>query len=157
MLPRFRAYHSRPQKNRHDDRPVPSRQTIYAVARSSQPPDYRTYSAEVTSFLSNLPHHRRLRPNKRLIMIYQTSPNVKHKFHKNPCFYKVFSALPTKVQPGASGGFYLFYTARPHYKHFVNLSPKELTDSEEEDKICSHSKHRSGRWPRSAFLIERSL
>ena len=31
---------------------------IYATYRSSQPPDYRTYSPEVTSFRSNLPVHR---------------------------------------------------------------------------------------------------
>ena len=38
--------------------------------------------------VSTLPHHRRLRPNKRLIMIYQTSPNVKHKFQKNQNFFE---------------------------------------------------------------------
>ena len=45
--------------------------TIYAVARNSQPPDCRTYSAEVTSFPSNLLHHRRLRPYRRSAIIQQ--------------------------------------------------------------------------------------
>ena len=65
----------------------PSCQTIYAVARSSQPPDYRTYSAEVTSFLSNLPHHRRLRPSRRLVIIQQHR-RVCQAFFKN--FFVVF-------------------------------------------------------------------
>ena len=39
---------------------------IYAERLIPQPPDQRTYSAEVTSLLSNLPHHRRLRPKQAL-------------------------------------------------------------------------------------------
>ena len=73
----------------------PSRQTIYAVARSSQPPDYRTYSAEVTSFLSNLPHHRRLRPNRRLAIIQQ-HPRVCQALFKNflPLFLFFLALAP---------------------------------------------------------------
>ena len=45
---------------------------IYAVPRSfSRPILARTYSAEVTSFLSNLPHHRSDPLNRDLRMIHQ--------------------------------------------------------------------------------------
>ena len=50
---------------------------IYAVYKLAQPPDSRTYSAEVTSFLSNLPHHRRLRPLRRPVIIQHTAVCVK--------------------------------------------------------------------------------
>ena len=50
---------------------------IYAVYKLAQPPDSRTYSAEVTSFLSNLPHHRRLRPFRRSVIIQHPPVCVK--------------------------------------------------------------------------------
>ena len=50
---------------------------IYAVYKLAQPPDSRTYSAEVTSFLSNLPHHRRLRPIRRPVIIQHPPVCVK--------------------------------------------------------------------------------
>ena len=70
---------------------------IYASAdEAAQPPDDRTYSAEVTGFRRNLPHHRSAllcfpeksadSPYTRLIMIPPFIPFVKHKFgnnHKN--------------------------------------------------------------------------
>ena len=51
----------------------------------SQPPDYRTYSAEVTGLHRNLPHHRRLRPHRRFAIIQQ---------HPRVCqgYFQIFSA-----------------------------------------------------------------
>ena len=74
----YRAYHSgcmkKTGKQSRFSLPVPA---IYAMQRSSQPPDPRTYSAEVTSFRSNLPHHRRLRaPIARLTIILQLVTKV---------------------------------------------------------------------------------
>lgn len=54
----------------------PSVMAIYAMQQVPQPPDSRTYSAEVTSFRSNLPHHRRLRPFKRPFIIQQIPRSV---------------------------------------------------------------------------------
>ena len=89
---RFRAYHSRPRKNRRIDRPVLSVPAIYAGL--AQPPDSRTYSAEVTSFLSNLPHHRRLRPLRRPVIIQHTAVCVK-RFSK-----KILADFPEFAEDG---------------------------------------------------------
>ena len=43
-----------------------------------QPPDSRTYSAEVTGLHRNLPHHRRLRPFRRSYILLQILPCVNH-------------------------------------------------------------------------------
>ena len=53
--------------------------------RSVQPPDDRTYSAEVTVFQRNLLHHRIARaeiPYTRTVMIPPQGPIVKHFFRK---------------------------------------------------------------------------
>ena len=63
-----------------------------------QPPDDRTYSAEVTAFRRNLPHHRIARceksadfPCTRLNNIPRIGPIVKHIFRKNHKLNCVFS------------------------------------------------------------------
>ena len=60
---------------------------IYAaLTEAVQPPDDRTYSAEVTSFSSNLLHHRSARaefPYTRSIMLPRFSLFVKGKFREN--------------------------------------------------------------------------
>jgi hypothetical protein len=51
---------------------------IYAVnGIFSRPILARTYSAEVTGFHRNLPHHRRLRPNRRYDIIAEGGYKVK--------------------------------------------------------------------------------
>ena len=69
--------------------PLPQRYT-QRKTEAVQPPDDRTYSAEVTSFPSNLLHHRSARrekfanfPYTRSIMIPLFSHFVKHNFRKN--------------------------------------------------------------------------
>ena len=59
---RRRAYHSWPRKMA-DARPTlsPGRSDIRSAYRTVQPPDDRTYSAEVTVFRRNLLHHRSAR------------------------------------------------------------------------------------------------
>ena len=68
-------------------RPIPIGAAIYASAHKAvQPPDDRTYSAEVTVFQRNLPHHRSARavfPYTRSIMIPPRKPNVKQNFREN--------------------------------------------------------------------------
>lgn len=90
---RYRAYHSRPRKNRRKAGRFLPYQAIYAVYGLAQPPDSRTYSAEVTSSLSNLPHHRRLRPCGRSAIILHPPVCVKW-FFKN--IWQIFAP---------SGGF----------------------------------------------------
>ena len=55
---------------------------IYAMQQISQPPDSRTYSAEVTGLRRNLLHHRRLRPSERLIILLQNPPSCQPFFRK---------------------------------------------------------------------------
>ena len=50
----------------------------------------RTYSAEVTGFHRNLPHHRRLRPDRRLTIIPKTSPAVNTFFQLFSIFFLPF-------------------------------------------------------------------
>ena len=71
-------------------RPVPPNHSDIRRAQVLQPPDSRTYSAEVTSFPSNLPHHRRLRPNRRLIMIQQHPRVCQAYFFKKPSYFASF-------------------------------------------------------------------
>ena len=74
-----------------DARPTLSLPQRYTQAQTEtvQPPDDRTYSAEVTSFPSNLPHHRNAHleksadsPYTRLINIPPLHAFVKHNFTK---------------------------------------------------------------------------
>ena len=80
--------------------PLPQRYT-QRKTEAVQPPDDRTYSAEVTSFPSNLPHHRSAlmcfpeksadSPYTRSIMIPPISLFVKHNFRKNHKNFYEFS------------------------------------------------------------------
>ena len=68
---------------------------IYAAYRTSQPPDYRTYSPEVTSLRSNLPVHRSVCAQKGfhhadLIIISDIQRNVKTFFSVFHSFLKFF-------------------------------------------------------------------
>ena len=89
---------------------------IYAMQQISQPPDSRTYSAEVTGLRRNLPHHRRLRPFERLIILLHNPRSVNYFFRKlcqkisskNPprffaCFVFFFPlfSLPRLTNPAA--------------------------------------------------------
>ena len=66
---------------------LPIGAAIYASAHKAvQPPDDRTYSAEVTVFQRNLPHHRSARavfPRTRSIMIPPEKGFVKKNFREN--------------------------------------------------------------------------
>ena len=68
-------------------RPILLSAAIYASAfKAVQPPDDRTYSAEVTVFQRNLPHHRSARiliPYTRLNNITRILQIVKHNLRKN--------------------------------------------------------------------------
>ena len=91
----IRAYHSSSRKipaqgtyGRYSDHGV----AIYATYRSSQPPDYRTYSPEVTSSRSNLPVHRNstrrcVSSRADLLIIKENPLDVKRIFS---VFYKIF-------------------------------------------------------------------
>ena len=61
--------------------------------RSLQPPDSRTYSVEVTSFPSNLLHHRRLRLFKRLLIIQHQAVCVNSFFKYFFNFFVVFQGF----------------------------------------------------------------
>ena len=80
-------------------RPILHRAAIYASASEAvQPPDDRTYSAEVTVFRRNLLHHRSARaviPVTRLNNITLGFPIVKHIFRKN---HKVLCYFSLKMQ-----------------------------------------------------------
>ena len=79
------------------------RPAIYASAyRIVQPPDDRTYSAEVTVLRRNLPHHRSARavfPYTRPIMIPSRRQFVKCKFRRNHKVFPKNSAFFRKSQP----------------------------------------------------------
>ena len=68
-------------------RPIPTGAAIYASAHKAvQPPDDRTYSAEVTVFQRNLPHHRSARAESPYTRSYIIPPRlriVKQNFRKN--------------------------------------------------------------------------
>ena len=71
---------------------------IYAAYRTSQPPDYRTYSPEVTSLRSNLPVHRSVCAWKGfhhadLIIISDIQRNVKTFFSVFHSFFEIFLAV----------------------------------------------------------------
>ena len=76
-------------------RPIPIGAAIYANAHKAvQPPDDRTYSAEVTVFQRNLPHHRSARavfPYTRSVIIPLRNPIVKKNFRENHKVCFVFS------------------------------------------------------------------
>ena len=70
----------------------------------SQPPDYRTYSPEVTSLRSNLPVHRSCAhwacdvPVAYLTIIKEKSPVVKGIFSVFHEIFRTFSAVPHRYQ-----------------------------------------------------------
>ena len=76
-------------------RPIPIGAAIYASAHKAvQPPDDRTYSAEVTVFQRNLPHHRSARavsPYTRSDIIPPQSEIVKKNFRENHKVCALFS------------------------------------------------------------------
>ena len=76
-------------------RPIPIGAAIYASAHKAvQPPDDRTYSAEVTVFQRNLPHHRSARAESPYTRSYIIPPwlrIVKQNFRKNHKFRTKFS------------------------------------------------------------------
>ena len=76
-------------------RPIPIGAAIYASAHKAvQPPDDRTYSAEVTVFQRNLPHHRIARavfPYTRSNIIPPRLQIVKKNFRENHKVSFVFS------------------------------------------------------------------
>ena len=76
-------------------RPIPIGAAIYASAHKAvQPPDDRTYSAEVTVFQRNLPHHRSARavfPYTRSNIIPPRLQIVKKNFRENHKVSFVFS------------------------------------------------------------------
>ena len=76
-------------------RPIPIGAAIYASAHKAvQPPDDRTYSAEVTVFQRNLPHHRSARAESPYTRSYIIPPRlriVKQNFRKNHKFRMKFS------------------------------------------------------------------
>lgn len=93
-------------------RPSPPGAAIYAGAsRTVQPPDDRTYSAEVTGFRRNLLHHRILRAeftHTRFPIIQQFGFHVKGNFDKIFCLHGAgggFSSPSRRLAcPAASGG-----------------------------------------------------
>ena len=84
----------RATKNGRHKADLSSAAAIYAAQTEAvQPPDDRTYSAEVTVFRRNLLHHRSARavfPYTRSIMIPQVPPFVKRNFRKNHLFSHYF-------------------------------------------------------------------
>ena len=79
---------------------LPIGAAIYASAHKAvQPPDDRTYSAEVTVFQRNLPHHRSARavfPRTRSNIIPLRKGIVKQNFREN---HKVCSAFSYNLRP----------------------------------------------------------
>lgn len=106
LYPLGRVYHSAPQKKADMCRPNIRNAAIYSrkppADRGSQPPDDRTYSAEVTVFPRNLPLHRILRLfllNTRSIIIQDLPPIVKAIFYFFNKFLKLFSVKMLSVPP----------------------------------------------------------
>ena len=84
--------------------------------RSVQPPDDRTYSAEVTAIRRNLLHHRiahrRVSPHTRRDMIPPSKPNVKHFFRiiykdslSNSWIMEIFAVDTCPQQQDIRGSF----------------------------------------------------
>ena len=67
---------------------------IYATYRSSQPPDYRTYSPKVTSSRSNLPVHRKFHAE---YSFRADSLIIKEKFCDVNRFFSVFHENSEKI------------------------------------------------------------
>ena len=79
--------------------PLSQRYTL-AQTEAVQPPDDRTYSAEVTVFRRNLLHHRSARaefPYTRPIILPLIPLFVKYNFRKNHKNFYVFLALSQKL------------------------------------------------------------
>ena len=110
------------KKNGRRKADQPPAAAIYAAqTEAAQPPDDRTYSAEVTSFLSNLLHHRSARiiiPYTRPIILAPISCFVKNFFRKN---HKIFYGFSYKTQgpPKAAlaflGNIFMQCFSRPNY------------------------------------------
>ena len=95
-----RAYHSTCMKNGRLVPALPPMERRYTPHTClPQPPDDRTYSAEVTVFRRNLLHHRSARsliPNSRLLIIIHRAVNVKHYFGFFHNFFENFLYITEK-------------------------------------------------------------
>ena len=106
----------RPMKNGRP-RPTFSQAQRYtqALTEAIQPPDDRTYSAEVTVFRRNLLHHRSARavfPYTRSHSIPSPNPIVNHFFRKNHNFFYAFS-LKSEKNICPSGRDFCFIMREP--------------------------------------------
>ena len=84
------------KNGRHEADLSPAAAIYAAQTEAVQPPDDRTYSAEVTVFRRNLLHHRSARaefPYTRPIILPLMLPFVKYNFRKNHKNFYVFLAL----------------------------------------------------------------
>ena len=105
-------------------RPIPIGAAIYASAHKAvQPPDDRTYSAEVTVFQRNLPHHRIARavfPYTRSNIIPPRLQIVKKNFRENHKVSFVFSYNLRAAGRPANACTGLLYSLR-HWACSVSL------------------------------------
>ena len=105
-------------------RPIPIGAAIYASAHKAvQPPDDRTYSAEVTVFQRNLPHHRSARavsPYTRSDIIPPKSEIVKKNFRENHKVCALFSYNLRAAGRPANACTGLLYSLR-HWACSVSL------------------------------------
>ena len=96
-----RAYHSTCMKNGRLVPALPPMERRYTPHTClPQPPDDRTYSAEVTVFRRNLLHHRSARsliPNSRSLIIIHRAVNVKHYFGFFHNFFENFLYITEKI------------------------------------------------------------
>ena len=108
-------------------RPIPIGAAIYASAHKAvQPPDDRTYSAEVTAIRRNLPHHRSARavsPHTRSDIIPPQSEIVKKNFRKNhklcPSFSYNLWAASGRRQCVANTGDHRYTIGPARYRSLV--------------------------------------
>ena len=109
----------RTKKNgRHEADLSPAAAIYAAQTEAVQPPDDRTYSAEVTSFPSNLLHHRSARaefPYTRPIILPPLPSFVKYNFRKNHKSFYVFLAVSEKF-------FTCFVLAFQYASQFLQLA-----------------------------------
>ena len=105
-------------------RPIPIGAAIYASAHKAvQPPDDRTYSAEVTVFQRNLPHHRSARavsPYTRSDIIPPQLQIVKKNFRENHKVCALFSYNLRAAGRQANACTGLLYSLR-HWACSVSL------------------------------------
>ena len=106
---------------------LPIGAAIYASAHKAvQPPDDRTYSAEVTAIRRNLPHHRSARavsPHTRSDIIPPQSEIVKKNFRKNhklcPSFSYNLRAASGRRQCVANTGDHRYTIGPARYRSLV--------------------------------------